>query len=112
MRRAWRPAACGPSVEAREVRDALRTGAGRGWLCKLRYSCNHMNYSHMKMKPLSGKRARIQRAEDGGVAAVDITLHATERRHLRRRRRVDGVGRLKRDSHVVGQHYYSKVVRI
>ena len=93
-------------------RDALRTGAGRGWLCKLRYSCNHMNYSHMKMKPLSGKRARIQRAEDGGVAAVDITLHATERRHLRRRRRVDGVGRLKRDSHVVGQHYYSKVVRI
>ena len=111
MRRAWRPAACGPSVEAREYRDALRTGAGRGvGFAELRYSCNHMNYSHMK--PLSGKRARIQRAEDRGVAAVDITLHATERRHLRRRRRVDGVGRLKRDSHVVGQHYYSKVVRI
>ena len=87
MRRAWRPAACGPSVEARERRDALRTGAGRGWLCKLRYSCltrpsRHEVYSHMK--PLSGKRARIQLAEDGGVAAVDITLHATERRHLRR----------------------------
>ena len=45
---------------------------------------SHEVYSHMK--PLSGKRARIQRAEDGGVAAVDISLHATERqrRHLRR----------------------------
>ena len=26
-----------PSVEARYRRDALRIGAGRGWLCKLRY---------------------------------------------------------------------------
>ena len=96
MRRAWRPAACGPSVEARERRDALRRERGGVGFAELRYELCHM-------KPLSGKRARIQRAEDGGVAAVDITLHATERRHLRRKRRVDGMGRLTCDSHAVGQ---------
>ena len=55
-------------------------GAGRGWLCRAALQPHELCH----MKPLSGKRARIQRAEDGGVAAVDITLHATERQHLRR----------------------------
>ena len=102
MRRAWRPAACGPrwKRDTAGTRCALERGGVGFASCVM--SCNHMNYSHMK--PLSGKRARIQRAEDGGVAAVDITLHATERRHLRRRRRVDGVGRLTCDSHAVGQN--------
>jgi len=35
----------------------------------------------------------IQRAEDGGVAAVDVTLHATEKTDGDNR--VDGVGALK-----------------